>query len=173
MAYKGLENRRYFVLKINLIMRQILLACVFAGFGSMAMAQSDFESEIDFYQSAYGLEKKAIVENFMQLKGDKANTFWPIYDQYEAARREIGKNRIAHLNQYIKVYETITDEQADDVTRKMLANRATQEKLYKKYFGKLKKSHGAKTALQFLELEVYLQTAISFALLESIPFVGE
>lgn len=136
-------------------------------------SQSDVASEVDFYQSAYGQEKKAVVENFMQLEGEAAEAFWAVYDAYETERREIGKTRINNLNRYIEVYTDMTDEQADEITKKMLSNRATQEKLYKKYFGKFKKEIGAKGALQFLELEVYLQTAISYAIMESIPFVGE
>jgi len=166
-------KRCYFAQIKLLKMKKIILAISFVVFGSMAFAQSDFSSEIDFYQSAYGLEKKAIVENFMQLEGDASTSFWTIYGEYELARKEIGKTRISNLNQYIETYENISDEQAEDITSKMLRNRAAQEKLYKKYFGKLKKSIGAKNALKFLELEVYLQTAISFALLESIPFIDE
>ena len=154
-------------------MKRLVMAITLFSVGSFAYGQSDFASEIDFYQSAYGLEKKAIVDNFMKLEGEKSTAFWAVYEEYESARKEIGKSRIASLNKYIEIYENMTDDQADDVTSKMLANRAAQEKLYKKYFGKVKKAIGAKGALQFLELEVYLQTSISYALLESIPFVGE
>ncbi len=153
-------------------MKKLLFALCLTLAASITYGQ-DITSEIDFYQSAYGLEKKGIVENFMNLSGEKATAFWEVYYAYETERKEIGKNRIANLNTYSDVFENMTDEQADDITSKMLSNRASQEKLYKKYFGKMKKVVGAKTALQFLELEVYLQTAISYAILESIPFVGE
>jgi hypothetical protein len=153
-------------------MKKLLFALCFGLAASITYGQ-DITSEINFYQSAYGLEKKGIVENFMNLSGEKATAFWEVYNAYETERKEIGKNRIANLNTYADVYENMTDEQADDITGKMLSNRASQEKLYKKYYGKMKKVVGAKTALQFLELEVYLQTAISYAILESIPFVGE
>ena len=133
----------------------------------------DFTSEIEFYQSAYGLEKKGIVENFMNLSGEKATSFWEVYNAYEADRKEIGKARISNLTSYSEIYDNMTDEQADEISKKFLSNRASQEKLYKSYFGKMKKVLGAKEALQFIQLEVYLQTAISYAILETIPFVGE
>ena len=77
------------------------------------------------------------------------------------------------MNQYLEDYDGITTDQADDIAGKMLSNRAAQEKLYKKYYGKIKKAIGAVGALQFIELEVYLQTSISYAILETIPFIGE
>lgn len=152
--------------------KQVLFILAFAFTARIAVAQ-DFASELDFFQSAYGLEKKAIVKNFMNLSGEKATAFWEVYNAYETERKAIGKTRVDNLKKYAEVFDNITDEQAEEITKKMLSNRAAQEKLYKKYFGKMKKAVGATAALQFLELEVYLQTAISYAILESIPFIGE
>ncbi len=153
-------------------MKKILLTLCLALSIGISYGQ-DFTSEIDFFQSAYGLEKKGIVENFMNLSGEKATAFWEVYNAYEADRKEIGKARISNLSTYSEIYDNITDEQADEITKKLLSNRTSQEKLYKSYFGKMKKVIGAKGALQFIQLEVYLQTAISFSILEAIPFVGE
>ncbi len=152
--------------------KQVLFILAFAFTARIAVAQ-DFASELDFFQSAYGLEKKAIVKNFMNLSGEKATAFWEVYNAYETERKAIGKTRVDNLKKYAEVFDNITDEQAEEITKKMLSNRAAQEKLYKKYFGKMKKAVGSTAALQFLELEVYLQTAISYAILESIPFIGE
>ena len=96
-------------------MKKLLFTLCFALAACITYGQ-DITSEIDFYQSAYGLEKKRIVENFMNLSGEKATAFWEVYNAYETERKEIGKNRIANLNTYSDVYENMTDEQADDIT---------------------------------------------------------
>ena len=138
----------------------------------VAFAQN-MNSEIDFYQSAYGVEKKQVVDNFMGLVAEDAKAFWEVYDRYEAERKAIGKARIDNIAEYAEQYDGITDEQADALTKKVIANRASQEKLFKKYYGQMKKAIGAKKALQFVQIEVYLQTAIQASILESIPFIGE
>jgi len=154
------------------MMKRSLTILVFILVAKLSVAQ-DFTSEIDFYQSAYGMEKKTIVDNFMGLVAEKATAFWDVYNAYEVERKSLGKERINNLSGYAEAYENMNDEQADGLTKNFLATRASQEKLYKKYYGKMKKVVGAKAALQFLQLEVYLQTAISFAILESVPFIGE
>jgi len=153
-------------------MKRSLTILVFIFVAKLSVAQ-DFTSEIDFYQSAYGMEKKSIVDNFMGLVAEKATAFWEVYNAYEAERKSLGKERINNLSGYAEAYENMNDEQADGLTKKFLVTRASQEKLYKKYYGKMKKVVGSKAALQFLQLEIYLQTAISFAILESVPFIGE
>ena len=47
------------------------------------------------------------------------------------------------------------------------------EKLYDKTYTKAKKAIGAINAAKFIQLEVYLQTAIRSQILDSIPFIGE
>ena len=141
-------------------------------FAKLSIAQ-DINSELDYYQSVYGKEKKAVVDHFMGLVAEQAKAFWAVYDKYEAERKEIGKNRIDNLTSYAEQYDGLTDDQADALTKKVLSNRSSQEKLYKKYFGQMKKAIGAKKALQFMQVEVYFQTAIQFAILSSVPFVGE
>lgn len=42
-----------------------------------------------------------------------------------------------------------------------------------KYYGKMKKDLGAKTAAHFLQLDDYIQTAIKFEILDELPFIGE
>ena len=153
-------------------MRKLALIMVLGLVAPVVYAQ-DYNSEIEFFQSAYGLEKKSIVENFMSLSGESATAFWTAYNEYEAERQSLGKTRLAVLKDYAEQYESITNDQADDLMLRALANRASREKLLKKYYKKIKKVTDAKTATQFIQLETYLGAAIQYALLESIPFVGE
>jgi hypothetical protein len=153
-------------------MKKVALIMVLGLVAPIVQAQ-DFDSEIEFFQSAYGLEKKAIVENFINLSGESATAFWIVYNEYETERKSLGKERMAVLSDYAEQYESITNEQADALMLRALANRASKEKLMKKYYKKVKKVTDAKTATQFIQLEAYLGAAIQYALLESIPFVGE
>ena len=139
---------------------------------SFAYAQ-DYDTEIEYYQSVYGLEKKAIVENFIDLSGEAATSFWTAYNEYETERKSLGKERLDLITDYAEQYESLTNEQADALMLKALSIRSSNEKLLKKYYKKIKKVTDAKTATQFFQLEAYLAAAITYSLLESIPFVGE
>jgi len=42
-------------------------------------------------QSIFGMEKKAIVDAFVKVEDAQKDAFWKIYDEYETARKELGK----------------------------------------------------------------------------------
>ena len=101
----------------------IFIAFVAAG---IANAQSNKE-EVDMIQSVFGMEKKALVADFMSLDAAKADAFWKLYDEYETQRKELGKKRIDLMEQYANNYNGMSAEVADkwmaDVIKLGIINR--------------------------------------------------
>ncbi|MEN8201220.1 MAG: hypothetical protein ABFS28_01405 [Bacteroidota bacterium] len=145
----------------------ILLFAVTATF-----AQTNKE-EIEFYQSIFGMEKKAVVDAFVGLEGDAADQFWGIYDAYETERKANGQKRIELLNKYTQSYLDLDDATTDALAAESMKINAQQLKLIKKYYKQVKRVSGSKTAAQFYQLENYFRSAIQIALMEQIPFIGE
>ena len=139
---------------------------------TVAFAQSNKE-DVDFIQSIYGKEKKAIVADFVKLEGAQKDAFWKIYDQYESERKELGKKRVALLENYAKNYGTMDDAAISKNIKETAALGLQTDKLIQSYHKKIEKAAGAKAAAQFFQIEVYLLSAIRAAILESIPFIGE
>ncbi|MCU0357854.1 MAG: hypothetical protein MUE95_09755 [Cyclobacteriaceae bacterium] len=137
-----------------------------------AFAQSNKE-DIDFIQSIYGKEKKAIFAEFIQLEGAQRDAFWKIYDEYETKRKELGKKRIALLENYASNYGTMDDATTSKIVKETAALGLQTDKLISTYHLKLEKAAGAKAAAQFFQLESYFLSAIRVAIFESIPFIGE
>lgn len=135
-------------------------------------AQSNME-EVDYIQSIFGMEKKAIVADFIELDGAAKDAFWTLYDQYETERKELGKRRLALLNDYAKNYDNLTDEKIDELAGSSNKQAGLDQGLRYKYYKKLKKEAGAKAAAQFYQIEGYFTAAIRISILESIPFIGE
>jgi hypothetical protein len=147
----------------------ILGFVMFITMGSFAQTQS----EIDMLQSAFGMQKDEIVKAFVQPTKENADAFMALYNEYEVKRKEIGKKRIAVLEKYAEIWENITDEQADEIMKEVLAINLEYDKLIKSYYNKIKKVSGAKVATQFYQVETYILTYIRYTIYESIPFVGE
>ncbi len=135
-------------------------------------AQSNVE-EVDYIQSIFGMEKKAIVADFIKLDDAAKTTFWTLYDQYEVERKELGKRRLALLNDYAKNYDNLTDEKIDELAKSSNKQASLDEGLRYQYYKKLKKEAGATAAAQFYQIEGYFNAAIRMSILESIPFIGE
>jgi hypothetical protein len=145
------------------------LALIFSCF---VKAQSNKE-EIDLFQSVFGMEKKAIVSDFLKLDDAKAPAFWALYDQYETARKEHGKKRIELLQKYAESYATLDDAKTDEIMKEMIALGNEYDKLILSYYKKIKKTSGSKVAAQFFQLETYFQSMIRTEIFGNIPFIGE
>lgn len=130
--------------------------------------------EIAFFQNIWGMEKRAIVEAYMEgLTPEEASTFWTEYDAYEAGRRELGIERVMILSDYAENYASLNEDIARDLVHRTSANNIAIQKLLKKTFTKMSKAVGAVQAAKFVQLENYFLTAIQMTILEGIPFVDE
>jgi hypothetical protein len=153
-------------------MKKITLLLAVMAISILSYSQSNKE-EVDLMQAAFGMEKKAVVANFVHPTDLQKEAFWQLYDEYEVARKENGKKRIELLNQYAMQYNTMTDEQADLWMKDVLKLSAATDKLIVTYYNKIKKVTSPIVATQFYQIEGYIITSIRMEILEGVPFLGE
>jgi len=135
---------------------------------SMGQAIND---EIALIQSAFGMEKRTLIEEYMALPKD--SPFWPAYEAYEKERRELMKQRIMFINEYLENFDTMTDSKADGIALRVMKNNTSFNSLHRKYYNRIKKALSATEAAKFLQLDTYIQNTILLAISESLPFLGD
>jgi hypothetical protein len=145
----------------------ILLSAFFVV--TLISAQSNKE-EIDIMQAAFGMEKKAMVAEFVQVDTAQKDAFWKLYDEYETSRKELGKKRIELLDKYAENYNKMTNESADAWTKEVLTLGKKSDDLLVSYYKKVKKVTNPIVALQFYQVEQYILTGIRNKILSEIPF---
>ncbi len=150
----------------------ILLLSAVALFGLGSMAQS-MDSDIAMLQQYFGVEKIAMLKDYMKLNPQQDSAFWPIYDAYETERRELGKQRIMLINDYMKSISDASSEKATELVNRGVALEVNFKKLQQKYYKKMLKPIGAVKAAQFYQIENYLNNIINLGIQEQIPFIGE
>ena len=153
-------------------MKKLLLIVAFLMLRCFAFAQSNKE-EIDMFQSVFGMEKKALVAEFIKLEGAQKDAFWTDYDSYEAERKALGQKRIALLNKYANNYATLDDAGTDEIVKEMITLQGQTDKLIVDYYKKIKKDSGVKAAAQFYQIEGYILSKIRATIMENIPLIGE
>jgi hypothetical protein len=154
-------------------MKKVFFIGLFAAISSaVAFAQTNKE-EVDLFQSIFGMEKKAIVAEFVNVEGETANAFWSLYDQYEIERKDLGVQRLELLNEYVKNYDQMSNEKMDELVAKMIKLKSSTDKLMNKYYKKMKTASDSKAAAQFFQIENYFSSAIRLSIYENIPFIGE
>lgn len=137
---------------------------------SFAYTQSNKE-EIDLVQAAFGMDKKAVVADFVKPSATQKDAFWKLYDEYETQRKDLGKQRIALLEQYAGQYQTMTGEQADAWTKQVIDLQKKTDNLIATYYNKVKMISDGIVATQFYQIENYILTAIRAKILEQVPFL--
>jgi len=148
----------------------LIIAAIIMATG--AWAQSNKE-EVDLIQAAFGHDKKMVVADFVKPSPAQKDAFWKLYDEYETARKELGKQRIELLKQYANQYLTMTPVQADAWTVKVIALQKKTDDLIAVYYGKVKAISDGLVATQFYQIESYILGAIRMEILQKVPFVSQ
>lgn len=116
-------------------------------------------------------EKKQIIAANLTMTPAEAEKFWPVYDQYNAELAKIGDQKYALIKQYAQSYKTMTDAQADSLTKQWLALDVKTAQLRQSYQPKfLAVLPGKKVAL-FEQMDRRLQMIIELQLASQIPMV--
>ena len=149
----------------------IILAALFL-ISCGIIAQSHKE-DVDIIQSVFGKEKKELVNTYMTIPQKKSDQFWKLYDQYEDARKKLGRQRIALIEDYATHYDKLTDAKANELATKKLAWNASYAKFQQTYFTKFSALIGGVQAAKFIQLEDYIENSIRVAISDEIPFIGQ
>ena len=150
-------------------MKTFYLLVLFSLAFSSLKAQSAKE-EVDFMQSVFGMEKKALVADFVKPSATQKDAFWQLYDEYEMARKELGMKRIELLLKYEENFDNLSNEIAADLLKEILALTNKNDKLVASYVKKVAKATDPVVAMQFHQIEMYVMSEIRLALSEGLPF---
>jgi hypothetical protein len=151
-------------------MKKYLLITAAVFMASFAWSQSN-KDEVALMQAAFGMDKQAVVAEFVKPSPAEKDAFWKLYDEYEAKRKELGKQRIALLEQYADQYLTMTGIDADAWTKKVIALQRKTDDLIATYYTKIKAKSDGIVATQFYQIENYILTAIRAEILQKVPFL--
>jgi len=136
--------------------------------GSFLNAQSSKE-ELDLMQAAFGMEKKAMVSEFVKIDAAQKDVFWKLYDEYETERKALGVKRVELLKKYAENFDKLTIEFADSWSKEVITLTKKNDALLVTYFNKIKKATNSVVALQFYQVEGYILSGIRLSILEELP----
>jgi hypothetical protein len=131
-------------------------------------AQSSKE-ELDLMQAAFGMEKKAMVAEFVRVDAAQKDAFWKLYDEYETARKDLGKKRVELLDKYAREFDKLTNESMDVMMKETIDLQKKTDALIISYTNKIKKVTNPIVAFQFYQVEAYILSGIRLSILEELP----
>jgi len=150
-----------------------LIAVAFFCLSTQGTTAQSIKNEVQIMQGAYGIEKKQIIEQAMNLSGKEASDFWSIYEDYEDKREVLGEERLLLIYDYVIAYPSLTDTKASEITSRYFKNDEALARLHKKYYKKVKKALSPLQAARFAQAEGFLQNIVQIQLESQLPFIGE
>ena len=140
---------------------------------NITYAQDDATEEIQMMQELFGSEKKAIIEENVDLTGVNADSFWKLYSEYEKQRQEIGQAKLELLQKYTTKQGALTNQQATDLLTEAVPLRTAEDKLILNYTKRIGKATSPLVSVQFYQIEHYISDGIRFSILNNIDFIQD
>jgi len=113
--------------------------------------------------------KKQLIAANLTLTDSEATKFWQVYEQYSAETGKINDTRTAIIKEYSDEYETLTDDQADNLIRRWLDADIQQTKLRQRYVPIFRGVLPGKKAATFFQLDRRISTMIDVQLTSQLP----
>lgn len=152
-------------------MKKIIFTLTFATLCMTAFSQA---TETELVRSAFRLEKKAVVADFLQLSEDNAAKFWPIYEKYEQERvASVGNRRTQLIENYTNNYETMDDASTDKLVSESAAIQKKEIAIREKYYNMVKKSVSVNVAARFYQVEDVISVAVRMQLYGALPMLQQ
>ena len=124
-------------------------------------ATNDQELNLRAYEtllrSDVSTKREAVVKEVMGLSDSDGEKFWPVYREYESERAKLDDAQAQLMNNYVRDYQTMSDDEADQLMSKTLDLEKQRAELRKKNYDAMKKAVSPATAARFVEVDGQLQ----------------
>jgi hypothetical protein len=141
--------------------------------GESDAQKKNIKAYVDLLRKNVRQDKAEIMGSVMVLSADDAAKFWPIYSEYDVELTKLNDQRVENIKEYARVYNDITDEQADGLIQKSLAYQTQRAELLAKTYDRVKQAVGAITAARFAQVEHQLLLIIDLQIASALPVVGQ
>jgi Spy/CpxP family protein refolding chaperone len=129
------------------------------------------DQDIQLLRQDLRAQKKQIVAANLNLTDDQATKFWPVYDQYIAEQIKIHDQKYAVIKEFATSWGTISDAQAEDLTKRALGVDDQVAQLRIKYMPNFLKVLPGKQVATFFQIDRRLQMMVDLQLMSQLPLV--
>ena len=137
-------------------------------FTSVFLSGQNNQDELQLLQAHYGMDKREVVAEFVEISEEQQNAFWDLYDAYENERKALGKQRFELMQKYVDDYGTVKAEDADQFMKEAISLRSRTDELRDAYYSKIRLKTDPVVAMQFYQIELYLADLVRMELLEKL-----
>ena len=153
----------------------IFLSLVLAApaFAQVNAQFADVSDEIEMIRSLIRVERKAAIEQAMQLAPAESTAFWSLYNEYEAERTAINDRNVKVVTDYAAAYPDVGDERAATLLAESFDVESDLVGLKKKYARRFGKVLAPARVARFFQIERKLDAVQNLRIAEEIPLIDQ
>jgi hypothetical protein len=148
----------------------VLLVILFCGI-AFSQAENFETGYIELLKKDIQAEAKKLVDENLELTGEQAKVFWPIYDDYDAALLDLSNERLNVIADYMLDYYDLSDEKAESLLKRVFGIDQKKLDIQQEYFDKFNAVLPATLVGKFFQIDNYIYLLISLQRSESIPLI--
>ncbi|HMI51530.1 MAG TPA: hypothetical protein VK525_08465 [Candidatus Saccharimonadales bacterium] len=115
------------------------------------------------------LMKKDLIAAHLTLTDRESTSAWQVYEQYSAEMSKVNDTKTAILKEYSQQYDTLTDNQANDLIRRWLETDIEQAKLRRQFAEIFRKVLPGRKAATFVQLERRISMMMDVQITSGLP----
>jgi len=166
-----MTKKRNPILWLAVLAAVLVLTPLYAQQPAQSTEKETIDDYIELLRKNIRNEKTSVLKQSLKLTPQQAELFWPIYRESEKELQALGDDRVASIKEYSEHYDSMTDEKADELVQRRLRYEEKLLALKKKYYERVKKALGARTAARFLQVETQLVSLVDLQVMASLPIL--
>ncbi len=159
-------------MKSTIITVVVVLAVALVAGAPGVLAQASETDQLQQLRAEIQADRQAVVAANLGLTDAEGAAFWPLYREYRGELSKVGDRTQKLIQDYAKVYDTATAEQAKAMVDEMLAVQQAELKVKESYVPKFRKVIPEVKVARFLQIENKIDALIRLQLAADIPLIG-
>jgi hypothetical protein len=154
------------LMKIVLLALPVLFAGPVCAEGADASPMKSLRAELR-------ADKKQIVAANLQLTGDEAKRFWPVYESYQDELQPVSAKLEKIILAYADAYKkgAVPDDTAKRLTEEAMAVEEAEVKLKRRYLSKFWRLLPAAKVARYFQIENKIRAEIKYEFAKHIPLL--
>jgi Spy/CpxP family protein refolding chaperone len=152
----------------------VIAAIVLVAGTAGVLAQATETDQLEQLRTEIQADRQAVVAANLGLTDAEGAAFWPVYREYRGELAgKVGDRMQKLIQDYAKVYDTATNEQAKAMVDEMMSIRGAELKVKESYVPKFRKVIPETKVARFLQIENKIDALITLGLAADIPLIGK
>jgi hypothetical protein len=128
---------------------------------------------LEILRDSIRANRKALVAANLTLSDEEAVKFWPLYERYQSALKDVQDRLVKVTEEYIEGFPDISNEKAMTLIEEYLSVEEDRAKVRRAYLGEFTATLPGRKVARFYQIENKMDAVLRYDLAAAIPVVEE